>query len=100
MKKKLCLLVFSLIIIGITPLPSLAADLPNVVNINSIELQKQMDRLNEIKSIDTKTLSRHQRKELRHEIRSIQKAQSTGNGGIYLSVGAIIIIVLLLILIL
>ncbi|MFN7493921.1 MAG: hypothetical protein ACK5RG_13465 [Cyclobacteriaceae bacterium] len=100
MKTKLRFLVFSLIIIGNAPLPSMASEIPTVVNSNPIELQKQIDRLNEIKSIDRKTLNRKQRKELRLEVKSIQKSNSSGNGGIYLSVGAIIIIVLLLILIL
>ncbi len=64
------------------------------------DAQKLINRLEEIKSMDVKNMSRKQRKELRHEVRSIQKVQSTGNGGVYLSVGAIIIIILLLILIL
>ncbi len=62
--------------------------------------QKMADRLNEIKSMNLGELSRKERKELKREVKSIQKAQTTGNGGVYLSVGAIIIIILLLILIL
>ncbi len=99
MKKIFRLIVFSLLIIGYTPTLSLAAELPLTVNSNPIEVQKQIDRLNEIKSMDVKTLSREQRKELRHEVKSIKKTTSS-NGGVYLSVGAIIIIILLLILIL
>jgi biopolymer transport protein ExbD len=68
--------------------------------LSSVDAQKLINRLEEIKSMDVKNLSRKERKELRHEVRSIQKVQSTGNGGVYLSVGAIIIIILLLILIL
>jgi hypothetical protein len=68
--------------------------------LNPIDDQKLINRLEEIKSMDIKNLNRKERKELRREVKSIQKVQSTGNGGVYLSVGAIIIIILLLILIL
>ncbi len=63
-------------------------------------------RLDEIKSIDTSTLSRLEKRELRKEVRTINhdlKANSDSvpvegrNGGIYLSAGGIIIILILLI---
>ncbi len=100
MKKIPRLIVLSFLIIGFSPTLSFAAELPSTVNSNPIEVQKQIDRLNEIKSMDVKALSRQQKKELRNEIKSIKKTTSSGNGGVYLSVGAIIIIILLLILIL
>jgi hypothetical protein len=76
-------------------LPAIKSEKPNPV-----DAQRLINRLEEIKSMDIKNLSRKERKELRREVKSIQKVQSTGNGGVYLSVGAIIIIILLLILIL
>lgn len=58
-------------------------------------------RVEEIKAMDKSALSRTERKELRKELRSLSKeARVFGRGGIYLSVGAILIIILLLILIL
>jgi hypothetical protein len=100
MKKTLQLIAITLIVLGGTPTPSKASEKLPSPTTHPMESQIQIDRLNEIKSMDLKTLNRKQRKELRHEVKSIQKAQSSGNGGIYLSVGAIIIIILLLILIL
>lgn len=60
-------------------------------------VQNMLNRIDEIKDMDKSTLSRSERKELRKEVREINKEiRSTGNG-IYLSVGAIIIILLLII---
>lgn len=64
--------------------------------INAIKI-----RVNEIRAMDKSTLTRVEKKALRHELRDMKKeANAAGNGGVYLSVGAIIIIILLLILIL
>jgi hypothetical protein len=61
----------------------------------SVKLEK---RLLEIKSMDISKLSRLEKRTLRKEVKAIEKQMD--NGGVYVSVGAIIIIVLLLILIL
>jgi len=59
-----------------------------------------LSRVDEIRAMDRSKLSRVERKELRKELRTINtELKSTGNG-IYLSIGAIIVIILLLILIL
>ncbi len=57
-------------------------------------------RLKEIKAMDMKSLSRAEKKDLRKEVKEIRKQMKASSKGIYLSVGAIIIIVLLLILLL
>lgn len=58
-------------------------------------------RVEEIKAMDRSRLSGAERKELRKELRSLNKeAKIFGRGGIYLSVGAILVIILILILIL
>lgn len=57
-------------------------------------------RLIEIKALDTKQLTKEQKKQLRQETKSIKKELKALSGGVYLSAGAIIIIVLLLILLL
>ena len=59
-----------------------------------------LNRLNEINSIDKSNLSRINKKELRKEAKAIKSEIRKSNSGVYLSVGAIIIIVLILILIL
>ena len=58
------------------------------------------NRLNEIKTIDQTQLSRAERKVLRKEVREIKKELAAVGGGVYLSVGAILLIALLLILLL
>lgn len=59
-----------------------------------------ISRLNEIKAMDISSLSSSEKKDLRKEVRSLQhELKKTGNG-VYISIGAAIIIVLLLILIL
>ena len=68
----------------------------------SAEVSKMEIRLNEINAMDMKTLNSSEKKELRKEVRTIKsdmKAINNG-GGVYISVGAAILIVLLLILLL
>jgi hypothetical protein len=56
-------------------------------------------RVNEIKAMDFREISKDERKEIREERKSM-KAEARENGnGIYLSVGAIIVILFILILI-
>jgi len=57
-------------------------------------------RLIEIKEIDKANLSALEKKELRKEVRAIKSELKALNSGVYLSIGAILIIVLLLILLL
>ena len=61
----------------------------------SAEIRVMVDRLNEIKEMDKSSLSRAERKELRKEVRTIKKA--VRGSGLYISTGAIIIILLLII---
>lgn len=73
----------------VTPLTSV----PTSTNPRAQEIEQ---RLEEIKAIDKSTLSASERKALRKETRELKRA----GGGVYLSVGAIILIVVLLILLL
>lgn len=57
-------------------------------------------RLVEIKEMDKSTLTRSEKRALRKEVREIKKELKTLSGGVYLSVGAIIIVLLLLVLLL
>ncbi len=60
-------------------------------------LQELTQRLAAIKAVDKSQMSASERKALRKEARQIKKA---ARGGVYLSVGAILVIVLILILVL
>ena len=57
-------------------------------------------RLEEIKSMDRSDMTRTEKRALRKEVKSIKKELATSGGGVYLSVGAIILIVVLLIILL
>lgn len=57
-------------------------------------------RVKEIKAMDKSSLTREEKKALRTELRDMRKEAKAVGGGVYLSVGAIIIIILVLILIL
>ncbi|MEQ6117998.1 hypothetical protein [Reichenbachiella sp. MALMAid0571] len=57
------------------------------------------ERLEQIDEMDKSLLSYVEKKELRKEVKALDKQRKQlGGGGIYLSVGAVIIIILLLIL--
>ena len=58
-----------------------------------------VDRLNEIKEMDMSAMSSSEKNELRKEVRAIEKEQRP-SGGVYISVGGVILIILLLILLL
>lgn len=62
------------------------------------EAEVMWNRINEIKDMDKSDLSREERKELRKEVRAIKKEmRERDTGGIFISTGAIIIILLLII---
>jgi len=61
-------------------------------------LEEMKSRVEEIKSMDFSEMSKEDRKEVRDELRGIKKEAKAMGEGVYLSVGAIIIILLILIL--
>lgn len=61
------------------------------------EVQKMIDRVYEIREMDKSDLTRAERRELRKEVREIKKEVRSTNSGIFISTGAIIIILLLII---
>ena len=75
--------------------PSLVISKPK----ESAEAKALLLRLDEIKAKYKSTLSRKERKALRKEIYSIEKNLTDNHGGVYISVGAILIIILLLVII-
>jgi hypothetical protein len=68
---------------------------------SSERINAMLSRLNELKGINKADLTTADRKVLKKELRSMQKEmKKAGSNGVYISVGAAIIILLLLILIL
>ena len=75
-----------------TPSPIVVSKPVNCPEANALVL-----RLNEIKTMDKSTMNRSDKKELRKEVRAIEKKLHNNYGGVYISVGGLIIIILLLI---
>jgi len=74
---------------------------PAVTKVNSTEIPADvkilLDRIAEIKAMDKSALNSVERKELRSELREIKSTLRSNGNGIYISTGAIIIILLLII---
>lgn len=70
---------------------------PATTTPESARAEELVNRLEEIKAMDTKSLSRAEKRELRKEVRSIEKEMKTMNGGgVYISVGALLVIIILI----
>lgn len=65
--------------------------------LDAAQAAKLENRLHEIKAMDLSSLNNKEKRALRKEVKSIQRQMD--GGGVYVSVGALIIIILLLILI-
>ncbi|HWB27723.1 MAG TPA: hypothetical protein VG738_19750 [Chitinophagaceae bacterium] len=102
MKKHFILMVFAVMLSLVCVTRSYATDVvtDNNSTSNELRVQEMKSRLEEIKNMDKSNLTREERKELRREVKGMRKEAKTMSGGVYLSVGAIIIIILVLILIL
>ena len=103
MKKATLYLMIFLVSVSIFP-TSVYATEKNSTSISNppkevpAEVQVMLDRLKEIKAMDKSDMNRSEKKALRKEVRAISKGlRSTGNG-VYISVGALLIIILLIIL--
>lgn len=77
---------------------------PTTISINPKEVPAKVkimyNRLEEIKAMDKSSMTSVEKKELRKEVRTIKTNLKASNNGVYLSVGALLIIILLLVIIL
>lgn len=95
------LLNFCLLLLFI-PFPAKAAvagGTDPITVVNQAKVDELSARLDEIALIDRTTMRPAERRELRQEVRDI-KAELKAQGGIYISVGALLIVIILLILLL
>ena len=107
MKSKfLCLIIFSVLFMHTQLnasgrsifIDSNFSELP--INIEKAKPEMLLVRLNEIKDMDKSNMSSTEKKLLRKEVKTINQQLAKTSGGVYLSVGAILLIVLILILLL
>lgn len=59
-----------------------------------------LNRLDEINALDKSDLSSLEKKEMRKEVRAVKEELKATGGGVYLSVGALILVIILLIVLL
>jgi Skp family chaperone for outer membrane proteins len=101
--KNLCKVAFLVMLSAIaTPSisnPTKASVNPNAATPDVAEIKKMEQRLEEIKAMDLKSMSRPERKAIKQEVKAIKKKMDS-SGGIYISVGAVILIIILLIILL
>jgi hypothetical protein len=64
------------------------------------KLERLQKRLEEIEGMDRNKMTRTERKALKREVREIRDEVKALSGGVYLSIGALLVVVLLLILLL
>lgn len=103
MKKTIKFLLVTSLLSLFAPILSYATNEKEVVETTVVvpaEAQKLISRLEEIKAMDKSTLTKPEKKKLRKEVRTINKSLRVVNGGIYVSVGAIILVALLLVILL
>lgn len=72
----------------------------SIVTTNEVRVQQMGDRLQEIKAIDKSALTKAEKKSLRKEVVDIKKEMKAISGGVYLSIGALVLILILLIILL
>ncbi len=102
MKKKIYFLATALMLMLSAPsvMAKDAKSKPDMTETQKVRLAEITRRAEEIRSMDKSELTRDERKALRNEVLEMKKEAKAMSGGVYLSVGAIIIILLILILIL
>ncbi|WP_144606097.1 hypothetical protein [Algoriphagus algorifonticola] len=61
------------------------------------KLEAMKTRFEEIKAMDFSDMTKEEKKEIRAELKEMKEISRRGNGGIFISTGAIIIILLLII---
>jgi len=106
-KTNLVALAFLFMLTTSTASASIISDKPPKERINELteeqkaRIEALKKRVAEIKAMDRSKLTKAERKDIRQELRDMNKEAKAAVGrGVYLSIGAIIIIVLLLILLL
>ncbi len=106
MKKLHLSLITLLLVFLFLPGQTFASTASNPEPIGSIrtvqvaEVNLLLSRLDAINEIDKSTMSLSEKRQLRKEVRTIKNQLKAMSGGVYLSIGAILIIALLLILLL
>jgi hypothetical protein len=99
--KKTIYFLFTALVLSLTAPAAIAKDKKPMDAQTEMRVKQIETRVQEIRSMDKSNLTGSERKALRQELVQMKKeAKAMTGGGVYLSVGAIIIIILVLILVL
>jgi hypothetical protein len=106
MKKLFACIMIVSTLVTFNPIQSMAATestptstpAPSAANVAKVTVM--VNRLNEIKAMDKSSMSSSEKKALRKEVRVIKREIQRSGGGVYLSVGALLLIIILLIVLL
>lgn len=104
MIKRTRFLILSVLIVSLfstAPFQAVGKEMPTErIPVADPATQALVLRLQEIKELDISTLNKTEKRELKSEVREINKELKRAGGGIYLSVGALLVVIILLILLL
>ncbi len=104
MNPKKIISIFLFTMLTITVLPAFAGEpVPGAIIENTsagLRAQQILNRLIEIRDMDKTNLTASEKKELRKEIKQLKKEAPKRKNGLYISLGALIVVGLLLILLL
>jgi hypothetical protein len=93
-----CLLLLAAVVLPIQA--ETANNRPAMTHSDSLRSNAIAERLIEIKAMDKSNLKASEKKALRKEVREMKKEDRANGGGIYISIGSVIVILLLLIILL
>jgi hypothetical protein len=94
------LLVIMLLSVASPTFAAVAEAAPTPTETPEAKIARLSQRIEEIKAMDKSQLSRTERRALKKEVREIRDEVKALSGGVYISIGAILVIILLLILLL
>jgi len=90
----------ALTIVFACSIPSFSNETPTLTSTTTPEsarAEELVNRLEEIKAMDMKSLSRSEKRAVRKEVRAIEKEmKQMSGGGVYISVGALLVIIILI----
>ncbi|MEP7252981.1 MAG: hypothetical protein ABI683_11400 [Ginsengibacter sp.] len=97
-KKTITILLFALL--TSTVVPAFASEPTPVGPTEKATTERAMNRIDEIRHMDRSQLTTSEKKELKKELKLLKKESKPKKNGLYLSLGALIVIGILLILLL
>src|SRR5436190_23625260 len=105
MKKSILYLMMMVLSLNLFPTQMIASEKDPITVVNDpngipADVKAKLARLDEINAMDKSTLNRSEKRALRKEVKAINASLKSNGNGLYLSLGALIIILVLLIILL